>query len=440
MQTLEKLKTGQLRGVKELKLACDLTQVPPEIFDLAESLELLILSNNQLTSLPDEFAQLKRLKIVFFNNNRFTEFPQVLARCPQLSMVSFKGNNIAHIDEAALSPHFRWLILTDNQLTQLPRSIGKLNRLQKLMLAGNQLQSLPAEMVNCQNLELTRLSANQLPSLPDWLMSLPKLSWLAYAGNPFCRQTHPTATVPTIPTAHLELQATLGEGASGVIYKSLWHNSTAGEASTTVAVKLFKGAITSDGRPEDEMLACMAAGRHSNLVNVQGKLSQPLDNKQGLVFSFIPENYRNLGGPPSLDSCTRDTYPEGTTFTLATALEIARGTASATQHLHDRGIMHGDLYAHNTLINETGHSILGDFGAASFYDRPKVGPALEHLEVRAFGCLLDDLLNHIDSVTPPSSPQLTALQGLKQACLHPHPLQRPQFETIYRTLATLVDD
>lgn len=61
-------------------------------------------------------------------------------------------------------------------------------------------------------------------------------------------------------------------------------------------------------------------------------------------------------GPPSLESCTRDIYPLGQSFSLV-VLCIARG------------ILHGDLYAHNILWNEQGDALLGDFGAASFMPR-----------------------------------------------------------------------
>ena len=79
----------------------------------------------------------------------------------------------------------RWLILTDNAIDALPADIGDCSRLQKLMLAGNRLRTLPAEMAACRALELVRLSANRLDALPDWLLRLPRLAWLATAGNPF---------------------------------------------------------------------------------------------------------------------------------------------------------------------------------------------------------------------------------------------------------------
>lgn len=36
--------------------------------------------------------------------------------------------------------------MVNNELTSIPKSIGKLTKMQKLMLARNQLQTLPEEM------------------------------------------------------------------------------------------------------------------------------------------------------------------------------------------------------------------------------------------------------------------------------------------------------
>lgn len=433
MQTL-KLDTSM--GDPRLKISQNLTEFPLEILEQADSLEILDLSNNQLSSLPPEFAQLKKLRIAFFNNNQFEEFPRALAACPNLSMVSFKGNQIKTISADALSPKIRWLILTNNQLTELPSSIGKLSQLQKCMLAGNQLRSLPDELANCKKLELIRLAANQLQTLPPWLLALPRLTWLAYAGNPYCPAPADGAALAAIDPAELQLGEVLGQGASGVIYKALWYSSSG--VNQTVAVKLFKGGMTSDGLPLDEMQACITAGAHPNLVTVLGQLSQPIEGKIGLVFSLIPPDYTNLGGPPSLDTCTRDTYGDDVTFTLPVILRIAQGIASVVEHLHTKGIMHGDLYAHNVLVNNQGESILGDFGAASFYNlRDKAtGEALQRLESRAFGCLLEDLLDRYSSNNVEAeSNAFQLLCQLQQRCMSPAISNRPLFSTIGQCLA-----
>ncbi len=405
MDSLEALRSGQLVGCKRLAIAADLTAFPREIFDLADSLETLDLSGNRLRSLPSDFGRLQRLKVVFFSNNQFEAVPSVLADCPALSMVGFKSNHIAEFAENSLPSQVRWLILTDNRLAQLPASLGQLSGLQKLMLAGNQLRSLPPEMANCDRLELIRLSANRLESLPEWLLRLPRLAWLACGGNPvFSGQelAQSAIALPQIDWHDLVLGETLGEGASGVISSAIWKQES---AQQNVAIKIFKGQVTSDGLPADEMTACIAAGAHPNLIQVRGQLTNIPANipgsQSGLVLSLVPSDYSSLGQPPNFETCTRDTYAPDLAFSVQRVLRIAQGIAAAAAHLHERGILHGDLYAHNILVNPAGNCVLGDFGAASRYGMLKsraanVAKGLERIEVRAFGYLLEDLLSRCE--------------------------------------------
>ena len=44
MLTLEQLRAGKLAGARHLKIACGLERFPREIFDLADTLEILDLS------------------------------------------------------------------------------------------------------------------------------------------------------------------------------------------------------------------------------------------------------------------------------------------------------------------------------------------------------------------------------------------------------------
>jgi hypothetical protein len=432
MQTLTQLQSGELAGCNHLKLACGLTSFPREIMDLAETLEILDLSGNALSELPDDFSQLSKLRILFFSNNQFTELPEVLGACPELSMVGFKANRIRKVSAKALPKKLRWLILTDNEIEELPEEIGHCTQLQKFMLAGNKLQSLPDSLANCKRLELLRIAANQLKELPAWLFTLPRLSWLAYSGNPFGaeleNQMLTTSSVADIPWHALELEQLLGEGASGFIHRANYRTDA---KAYGVAVKLFKGAVTSDGLPQCEMAAAIAAGQHPNLINVLGRVKDHPEAVSALVMKLIDPEFSNLAGPPSLESCTRDIYPFDTRFDLTVALQIAQGIASAAQHLHQCGIMHGDLYAHNILHCGQGRALIGDFGAASFYAKEdeELAKNLERLEVRAFGCLLEELVERCESSSN-DQPVFDLLDELKSACLVDAMQQRPCFAEI----------
>jgi serine/threonine protein kinase len=267
------------------------------------------------------------------------------------------------------------------------------------------------------------------------------LSWLAFAGNPFCADleaaalTH--AATQAIAWADLDVQALLGEGASGLIYRA--KVIAPASASSPLAVKVFKGALTSDGLPLSEMAASLQAGAHPNLVAVHAPVTGHPDGKQALAMPLVSPDFPNLAGPPSLVSCTRDVYAPNTRLSLPALLRMAHSIASAALHLHQCGLTHGDLYAHNILHTTNGHALLGDFGAAGLFDVNDIqkAHALQRLEVRALGHLLAELLAHGENLqdTPENTAIGQALQHLSDQCCNEAPHQRPLFADIKAQLS-----
>ena len=396
--SLEELRSGKLLGIKELKIEENLESFPEELFTLCDSLELLDLSGNLLVDLPD-LSSFKNLKIAFFSQNRFTKVPDAFKECQNLFMLGFKSNMIEDFEEDILPLSISWLILTDNRLKKLPESIGKLSKMQKFPLAGNSLVSLPLSMKNLKNLELIRLSANSLTEMPKWLIELPKLAYLAFSGNPCSRSKE--SNLKVVAYKDLKMDKLLGEGASGKIYQG--HSK---DFNSVVAIKLFKGAVTSDGYAIDEMNACIVAGEHPNLIKVLARLEH---KHLGLVLEFIDPSYINLGNPPNFDTCSRDTFEDDLSIKVEDALKVAKAVASAAGHLHSNGLMHGDLYAHNILVDSTYNTYLGDFGAASFYDAGD--KSYERLEVLAFGNLIEDMLSLVDVKKGLEYQRLVSLQN-----------------------------
>lgn len=394
--TLAQLRAGALHGTTRLDLRhCGLSAWPPEVLALADTLEVLDVSDNALNDLPEALAACTRLHTVFASNNRFTHLPPVLGRLPALDTLGFKANQIAQVPAESLAPTLRWLILTDNRIAELPATLARCTRLQKLMLAGNRLTQLPPGLGALQRLELIRLSANRFAkvadALPPELLALPNLAWLAHGGNPYALAAEARAgqadASPHIAWSRLRLQGLLGEGASGHIHAALLDGDVA------VAVKLFKGVVTSDGLPASEMAASIAAGSHPHLVGELGQIDGHPQGHHGLVMRRVPPQCRALAGPPSMQSCSRDVYAPDLRLSAARALAIADAVASALAHLHARGLAHGDLYAHNILVDDAGTCLLSDLGAASFLPDadPARAAALRRLDWRAFGVLVDEL-------------------------------------------------
>ncbi|MGX9979138.1 leucine-rich repeat-containing protein kinase family protein [Methylobacterium fujisawaense] len=419
-ETLAALRRGDLGGARELRLPDGLTAVPREVFALADTLEVLDLGRGSLADLPDDFGRLHRLRVLFCSGNPFPRLPPVLGACPALSQLGFRGCGIREVPAESLPRDLRWLTLTDNAIAELPAALGERPLLQKLMLSGNRIAALPDSFAGAARLELIRLSCNRLEALPPWLGTLPRLAWVAYAGNPAEPASEP-ADAPRVPWADLDVGDQLGEGASGRVFRAAWRGPIAAQ---DVALKLFKGAMTSDGLPEREMEACLAAGTHPALTGALGRLHDHPAGVQGLLLRLLPSHWRVLAGPPSLASCSRDVYDPSLRLEPAKALRIARSVAEAVAHLHGRGLLHGDVYAHNTLWDAaTGAAVLSDFGAASALPDGRGGAVLARVEVRAVGILIDELLDRC--ATPPET-----LRALVQACMQPDPDGRPALDAV----------
>lgn len=436
MHTLAQLRAGELAGIRRLDLNCALTELPPEVFDLADSLEVLNLSGNRLTDLPQDLPRLHKLKVLFCSDNHFSRVPEVLGACPSLSMVGFKANQLTELPAAALPAQLRWLILTDNQLERLPAALGERPQLQKLALAGNRLSSLPESMQQCQQLGLLRISANRFERMPSWLLVMPQLAWLALGGNPWgaARESAvlEVADLPEFAWERLLVSDVLGQGASGVIYAA--QDPKAAPELRELALKVFKGEVTSDGWPHSEWAASLAAGSHPHLISACGRLTQHPMGAEGLVMPRIGPDFSTLAGPPSLSSCTRDVYATEIRFTAEQLWRMAQGVVDAAWYLHGRGISHGDLYAHNLMWNGRGEVWLGDFGAATLLPENlsrAEREAIERLEVLAFGHLLEEWLARCDDT---AAQPMVALQGLQRACTQADVSARPLFADLARAL------
>jgi hypothetical protein len=419
MHTLDQLTSGALAGARHVRLTCGLTEFPRALFALADTLELLDLSGNQLRALPDDLPRLHRLRILFASQNPFTTVPTVLGRMPQLEMVGFKACAISEVPAESLPPRLRWLILTDNAIEQLPESLGQRPRLQKLMLSCNRLSVLPTSLGSSPQLELLRLAGNRFTNVPAALHSLPQLAWPALAGNPLTQANEASASRAATPLAwgDLVLGPLLGQGASGQVFHA--QQRASGEA---LAVKVFHAQATSDGTPQSELAAGLAAGRHAHLLTPLAPISGHPAGLLAMALPLLAADLRPLAGPPSLESCTRDVYADSA-IAPSSALRLLADVASAVAHLHAHGVVHGDLYAHNILWRESdGHAVLSDLGAAMLTHHLPTADALQlqRVEMRALGILIAEVLAHSPQL---GAAQRSALQTLSAQCQGPTTLR-----------------
>jgi len=147
----------------------------------------------------------------------------------------------------------------------------------------------------------------------------------------------------------------------------------------------------------------------------------------------LPSNMFPLAAPPNFSTVTRDVYTENVHFTEAFVVRVLTSVTAACMYIHEHHMMHGDLYAHNLLVDTFGNVKLCDFGAAFFYNAQQ-SYIFERLETRAFGCLIEELLSRSTCCANVQR----SLQQLCNDCVCTNVLNRPLFVEISKRLEHIV--
>ncbi len=162
-----------------------LTEIPEEVFEMKQ-LRVLKLYGNQIDSISPRIAELQNLEKLYIGKNKLTYFPTEIGELKNLKLLSAQYNDIKYLTAAiGKLENLEDLILNQNQLNTIPVEIGKLKNLKSLQLNFNMLTYLPAEVGNCSNLEFLMLNRNMIEFLPESYGNLTHLKelYLAGAGN-----------------------------------------------------------------------------------------------------------------------------------------------------------------------------------------------------------------------------------------------------------------
>lgn len=250
------------------------------------------------------------------------------------------------------------------------------------------------------------------------------------SGNPIFSSKTPSTSEKIIKEKDVEINKSkiLGQGASGIVYSGTYQGEN-------VAIKVFKEQSKgSDGNAEDEM-SINSVVEHPYAISAIGVIEE--DGKKKMLVMKLLKGTSPLGKVPSFDTVTRDAGPAGLSKKMDkhTLLKAIWNIASALHYIHSSiGVMHGDVYLHNVLIDGENVSRISDWGASFAYDRDDTEQyaLIERIEVLAFGRLIQDMLSWHSSVI-----QEGPFMDLLGDIIQPVVTKRPSFNVIKERLAQI---
>jgi len=193
-------RVNQLQQVEILEIAkCNLEKIPPSLEELeglmflslpynnirkfnpelasCEALERIVLDWNQIATIdPGIFSDttFQRLEVITLSHNRLTflpnDFPRTAGKA--IRYVDLSYNQLTTVPTALMqASDLRELNLSHNRLTTLPEKY-ELKKLRKLFLSFNELVSLPEQIGISVKLEKLRITSNQIRRLPYSILKL----------------------------------------------------------------------------------------------------------------------------------------------------------------------------------------------------------------------------------------------------------------------------
>ncbi|XP_061774091.1 leucine-rich repeat-containing protein 10 [Nerophis ophidion] len=172
-----------------------------------DELVKLYLSDNNLTSLPEELHLLRKLQLLALDFNCFEELPAAVCRLPQLSILYLGNNRLYHLPKELQElkelntlwletncfsvfpnvvcelPNLKTLHLGYNQIRSLPNELGRLEELRSIWLAGNELTDFPPVLLEMHFLAIVDVDRNRIQRFPA-LSHLQGLKLVIYDHNP----------------------------------------------------------------------------------------------------------------------------------------------------------------------------------------------------------------------------------------------------------------
>jgi signal peptidase I len=161
-----------------------LEEISPKINQL-KNLKTLNISNNRIAEIPDEIGEIYYLESINISHNKLSVLPVAVLNMKFLITLNLSYNAISTLYKDNSLRKLECLNLSDNAISEIPKSFGLIKKLKTLDLSDNQIKVIPPEIMNLNKLEELKLENNQLTCLPAQIGKLNKLKLLKLKGNKF---------------------------------------------------------------------------------------------------------------------------------------------------------------------------------------------------------------------------------------------------------------
>lgn len=176
---------AQVQSLRELRMTENALEglLNPSISGL-QRLEVLDLSNNGISALPDSLGDLSNLQTLLLHSNRITSLPSTLFSSAALAVIDVSKNRLTGTlaSNGISLPLLKSLDVSHNALMSVLDGIASMTSLESLNVAENRLESLPDLSASANLITLT-VTGNRVAAIHESLVALQQLKNVDLSRN-----------------------------------------------------------------------------------------------------------------------------------------------------------------------------------------------------------------------------------------------------------------
>jgi len=134
------------------------------------------LSYGDLTVFPEFLlSRVRDLRVLHLHHNEITSIPRIIGKFSHLITLDISNNSLSYISTEFIHlKQLRTLISNNNRLKcdTLPKDFGRMQSLEVLQLSGNEFTSVPQQFTELTFLRELHLGGNQISSMPNGIKHL----------------------------------------------------------------------------------------------------------------------------------------------------------------------------------------------------------------------------------------------------------------------------
>ncbi|XP_070545313.1 uncharacterized protein [Ptychodera flava] len=176
-----------LKFLKELDLSLNrFLEIPPVLFAM-KNIAILNMDGNIISRVPRDIREAEGLEVLSFEYNKLEDLPLALFLMPQVKRVKIRGNKLSTLPKDL---HLRLvyklidgIYLTDNNFTTIPPEVLGQQGATELFMDKNQLSHIPKEIAKLSKLRRIELAHNNITTTPPELFTMPDLKYISLGHN-----------------------------------------------------------------------------------------------------------------------------------------------------------------------------------------------------------------------------------------------------------------